>query len=62
MILVWVAFVALLLALGINLRFGEGTLQRISTDSMDVHADFDTFWRSAEALWEGGDVYDTGPG
>jgi alpha-1,2-mannosyltransferase len=59
-ILVWVAFAALLLALGINLRFGEETLQRISTDSMDVHADFETFWRSAEALWEGDDVYDTG--
>jgi alpha-1,2-mannosyltransferase len=59
-ILVWVAFLVLLLALGINVRFGEGTLERISTGSMDVHADFDTFWRSAEALWEGRGVYDTG--
>ena len=59
-VLVWVAFVALLAALWIDVRFGDDTLERISTDSMDVHADFDTFWRSAEALWEGGDVYDTG--
>jgi len=27
---------------------------------MDVHADFDTFWRSAEAVWTGESVYDTG--
>ncbi len=58
--LVWVAFATLLVALGLDLRFGEGTLERISTSSMDVHADFDTFWRSAAALWEGRDVYDTG--
>jgi alpha-1,2-mannosyltransferase len=59
-ILVWVAFFILLLALWINVRFGDDTLARISTDSMDIHADFDTFWRSAEALWEGRDVYATG--
>jgi alpha-1,2-mannosyltransferase len=56
---VFVAFAVLLVALGINVRFGGETLERISTGSMDVHADFDTFWRSAEALWEGRDVYDT---
>src|SRR3712207_4140858 len=27
---------------------------------MNIHGDFDTFWRSAVAFWEGGDVYDTG--
>jgi alpha-1,2-mannosyltransferase/arabinofuranan 3-O-arabinosyltransferase len=27
---------------------------------MDVHADFDSFWRSARALLSGEDVYDTG--
>jgi alpha-1,2-mannosyltransferase len=59
-ILVWVAFFTLLLALWINVRFGDDTLARISTDSMDIHADFDTFWRSAEALWEGRDVYEAG--
>jgi alpha-1,2-mannosyltransferase len=50
------------LAFGVfmNVRFGEVTLQRISTDSMDVHADFDTFWRSAHAMWSGGEVYDAG--
>jgi alpha-1,2-mannosyltransferase len=35
-------------------------LSRIATDSMEVHADFDSFWRSARAMLEGGDIYDTG--
>ncbi|HSL01702.1 MAG TPA: glycosyltransferase family 87 protein [Rubrobacteraceae bacterium] len=54
------AFAVLLLSLWLDVRFLGETLERISTGSMDVHADFDTFWRSAEALWEGVDVYDTG--
>ncbi len=54
------AFAVLLAALWLDVRFWGESLERISTGSMDVHADFDTFWRSAEALWEGGDVYDTG--
>src|SRR5215203_2650891 len=37
-----------------------GILGRISTDTMAIHGDFDTFWRSARALWEGRDVYATG--
>ena len=62
---VWdVAFVAvsvaaLTLSFWLHLRFGDGLLERISSDSMDVHADFDTFWRSAEAVWTGGSVYAT---
>jgi alpha-1,2-mannosyltransferase len=48
------------LALWLDVRFMGEALERISTDSMDVHGDFDTFWRSAAALWEGRDVYDTG--
>ncbi len=59
-IVVWAAFFVVLSASWINVRFGDDTLQRIATDSMVIHADFDTFWRSAEALWEGRDVYDTG--
>src|SRR5215207_4215727 len=59
-VLVWVAFVALLVALWIDVRFGDNTLERISTDSMDVHADLDTFCRWGVALWGGGDVYDAG--
>jgi alpha-1,2-mannosyltransferase len=35
-------------------------LGRIATGSMDVHLDFDTFWRSARAMLEGQNIYDTG--
>ncbi len=59
-VLVLLAGAVVLLSLGINVFLGAGTLERISTDSMDVHADFDTFWRSADAMWEGRDVYDAG--
>jgi alpha-1,2-mannosyltransferase len=54
------ALSALALALWLDVSFLGGTLERISTDSMAIHGDFDTFWRSAAALWEGSDVYDTG--
>jgi hypothetical protein len=53
---VWI----LVLALWLDVRFIGVALERISTDSMAIHGDFDTFWRSAAALWEGRDVYDTG--
>lgn len=43
-----------------DVRFLGGILGRISTSSMRVHVDFDSFWRSARALLEGGDIYDTG--
>jgi alpha-1,2-mannosyltransferase len=58
--LISVAFWVLLLALWLDVRFLSGTLERISTDAMYVHADFETFWRSAVAFLEGRDVYDTG--
>jgi alpha-1,2-mannosyltransferase len=50
----------LVLAIGMDARFMGSTLGRISASSMDVHADFDSFWRSAEAVWEGRDPYDAG--
>jgi alpha-1,2-mannosyltransferase len=53
---VWV----LALALWLDVRFMGGILGRISTEAMNVHGDFDTFWRSAGAFWEGGKVYATG--
>jgi alpha-1,2-mannosyltransferase len=59
-VLISVAFWVLVLALWLDARFLGGILWRISTDSMDIHGDFDTFWRSAVALWEGSNVYDTG--
>lgn len=60
MAFVMVSVGALVLSFWLHLRFGDGLLERISSDSMDIHADFDTFWRSAEAVWTGGSVYDTG--
>ena len=36
------------------------TLERISTRSMAFHVDFDSFWRSARAMLEGRNIYDTG--
>jgi alpha-1,2-mannosyltransferase/arabinofuranan 3-O-arabinosyltransferase len=53
-------FWVLVYSLWLDVRFGAGTLERISTQSMDIHADFDSFWRSARALLGGGDLYDTG--
>jgi alpha-1,2-mannosyltransferase len=53
---VWV----LALALWLDVRFIGGILGRISTEAMNVHGDFDTFWRSARAFWEGREVYGTG--
>ena len=58
--LISVAVCVLVLALWLDVRFVGGILERISTDAMYIHADFDTFWRSAVALLEGRDVYDTG--
>ena len=58
--LISVAFWVLVLALWLDVRFVGGILERISTHAMYIHADFDTFWRSAVAFLEGRDVYDTG--
>ena len=64
----WAANVALLLvALGVmvlaivlQVRLGVGTLERISTEFMDIHADFVSFRQSALAMRSGGDIYDSG--
>jgi alpha-1,2-mannosyltransferase len=50
----------LALALWLDVGFLGVTLERISTESMAIHADFDSFWRSAAAFWKGGDLYETG--
>ena len=34
---------------------------RLATQSMQTHSDFDSFWRSAQAMIEGRAIYDTGP-
>jgi alpha-1,2-mannosyltransferase/arabinofuranan 3-O-arabinosyltransferase len=59
-VFITVGFWVLALSLWMDVRVGGGILERISTTSMDVHADFDSFWRSARALLAGEDVYDTG--
>lgn len=48
------------MAVALHVRYWPETLLRISTGDMRIHADFDTFWRSAAALWTGGDTYDAG--
>ena len=40
--------------------FMSETLKRIETPSMAIHSDFDSFWRSAQAMIEGRATYDTG--
>ncbi|CAN5755997.1 hypothetical protein BH18ACT11_BH18ACT11_07460 [soil metagenome] len=52
----WVLAASLWLQVG----FMGATLERIGTGSMEVHVDFDSFWRSARAMLEGQDIYDTG--
>ena len=59
-VLITAAVWVLALALWLDVRFMGGILGRISTDTMAIHGDFDTFWRSARAFWEGRDVYATG--
>lgn len=59
-VLVLAALGVMILAVVLQVRFGDGTLQRMSTDVMDIHADFDSFRRSAVAMLSGGDIYDTG--
>ena len=52
----WVLGASLWLQIG----YLSGTLERIATGSMEIHVDFDSFWRSARAMLEGQDIYDTG--
>lgn len=59
-VLVLAALGVLAVAAALNYRYGISPLVRISTDDIDVHADFETFWRSADAFLNGGNVYDTG--
>ena len=60
-VLAVVAFGVLALASWMYVGSGFGTLAGIASDSMVVHMDFDVFWHSARALWEGRNLYyDTG--
>ena len=53
-------FWVLAASLWMQIWYMGAALSRIATESMEVHADFDSFWRSARAMLEGGDIYDTG--
>lgn len=60
-LLLAVSFGALTLTIWLYVRYGFATLAGISSDSMAVHMDFDVFWHSARAWWEGGNPFrDTG--
>lgn len=56
-VLILAAFGALVLAVDLYARFGFGTLAGISSGSMKPHMDFDVFWHSARALWDGRNIY-----
>jgi alpha-1,2-mannosyltransferase len=53
-------FWVLAASLWMQVGFLGATLERIATGSMEVHVDFDSFWRSARAMLEGENIYDTG--
>lgn len=43
-------------------RYGSFNLDRIGSEDPAYHSDFETFWRSADALARGADIYRTGAG
>ncbi|CAN5266076.1 hypothetical protein BH24ACT17_BH24ACT17_08410 [soil metagenome] len=59
-VLITAGFWVLVASLWMNVDSMGATLERISTGSMAFHVDFDSFWRSARALLEGQNIYDTG--
>jgi alpha-1,2-mannosyltransferase len=60
-ILVLSASVIVVAALGIHLAFGSEAVAKLTSRSTFDHFDFETFWYSAKAWWEGRNIYyDTG--
>jgi alpha-1,2-mannosyltransferase len=59
-VLITVGFWVLLAALWMDLDYMGAILERIGTRSMEYHVDFDSFWRSAKAMLQGKNIYDTG--
>src|SRR5215218_8443474 len=53
-------FWVLVASLWMEITYMSGTLERIATPSMEIHVDFDSFWRSANAMLAGQNIYDTG--
>jgi len=58
--LITAGFWVLVASLWLYLDYMGATLERIGTQSMAYHVDFDSFWRSARAMLEGQSIYDTG--
>ena len=59
-VLITAGFWVLVASLRMDVDYMGATLERISTQSMAYHVDFDSFWRSARAMLEGQNIYDTG--
>jgi alpha-1,2-mannosyltransferase len=59
-VLITAGFWVLVASLWMDVDYMGATLERISTRSMAFHVDFDSFWRSARAMLEGQNIYDTG--
>lgn len=57
LLLVAAACLSLGVALWLYVLFGYGTPVVIVSDSMEAHPDFDVFWHSAKALWDGRNIY-----
>jgi alpha-1,2-mannosyltransferase len=53
-------FWVLMASLWMYVDYIGGTLERIASRSMAYHVDFDSFWRSARAMLEGRNIYETG--
>ena len=58
-ILALAALAVLLLGVVLDVHFWPGTFGTIATGKITAHGDFLSFWHSAHAFWEGGDIYDT---
>ena len=54
------AGLAALMAGYLWIRYGSANLVRVESPAMPMHVDFETFQRSAAALWHHGDLYVTG--
>jgi len=59
-VLITAGFWVLAASLWMDIDYLGGTLDRIGIQSMAFHVDFDSFWRSAKAMLEGKNIYDTG--
>ena len=59
-VMITAGFWVLMASLWMYVDYIGGTLERIASRSMAYHVDFDSFWRSARAMLEGRNIYDTG--